>query len=297
MKAGRYAAPMPKRKKKKKKKKAKKKPAGVLKKDGTLDRRYKLKVGRPKIAHKRPPGRPKLSADHKRNWSNIGYAKAEQIKLLYTREKHKYKSKTDFMDMMSDMFNVSWETIYKIVRGDTYWNGGNVGDLEAAFKHKVLKFLKKLGHTWYVKNDHRALRGIPDVIACINGNFVALELKGSREKLYSNSNKSTKLQLFQLNQIVGRATGIGLMVYPENWGDVQERLKLIAKGDRNDIAKCRKYSQERLYYWSSKIKGQLGFSPKSGVPHREDRKQDRDGAEGSADDVQQDGVEACEDEG
>jgi hypothetical protein len=48
---------------------------------------------------------------------------------------------------------------------------------ETLFKEKVLEDLKKVPRCWFFKVEAGAVRGIPDVIICVDGLFVALELK------------------------------------------------------------------------------------------------------------------------
>lgn len=54
-----------------------------------------------------------------------------------------------------------------------------------------------------------ATRGIPDLIICVNGKFVAWELKVKK-------NKATKLQEHNLNKI-REAKGVALVITPDNF--------------------------------------------------------------------------------
>lgn len=64
---------------------------------------------------------------------------------------------------------------------------------------------------WYVKiwggGFQRA--GIPDILACINGYFVAVELKGP-------TGKHTKLQEHNI-RLINESRGIGLILYPHQF--------------------------------------------------------------------------------
>jgi len=64
--------------------------------------------------------------------------------------------------------------------------------LESQLQTKILKELKKVG--WFYKASDRFRAGIPDVIGCIKGTFVALELKVEPRKV-------TPLQLHELTNI------------------------------------------------------------------------------------------------
>lgn len=93
--------------------------------------------------------------------------------------------------------------------------------LEKHFQKKVIAHLKSMPNTWYFKASERSLRGIPDIIACVNGIFVAMELK--RDAL----NKASPLQQFTIDQII-RAKGCAWVVSPENWDKTKEALKALA---------------------------------------------------------------------
>ena len=69
------------------------------------------------------------------------------------------------------------------------------------------------------------LRGTPDFLLCINGVFVALELKKS------GMEAPTELQLYNLRKIT-EARGLALVVYPENWAEVYECLHQISKNGK-----------------------------------------------------------------
>lgn len=89
---------------------------------------------------------------------------------------------------------------------------------ETTFKEKVLADLAVLPKTWCEKIQQVALRGTPDILACINGHFVAIELKkDAKEKL-------DRLQLYKLQKIV-EAGGTSILAYPENWKHTLEYLQ------------------------------------------------------------------------
>jgi hypothetical protein len=90
----------------------------------------------------------------------------------------------------------------------------------------VLRDLKTLNSTWFCKISDRSKKGIPDVILCVNGNFVAMELKRS------NKEKATPLQKHTLDEIY-QSGGCAWEVNPENWDVMLECLKQLA-GEKND---------------------------------------------------------------
>ena len=95
---------------------------------------------------------------------------------------------------------------------------------ETRFKHRIRPQLERLPYTWFVKVQQAALRGTPDILMCVNGTFVALELKAD-EKSHID-----KLQVYTLKQIE-RAGGVAIVTYPENWPETYKRLEKIATGE------------------------------------------------------------------
>ena len=105
--------------------------------------------------------------------------------------------------------------------------------LERAFQLKVRKALKQLERVWFFKASERSLAGSPDFILCVNGMFVALELKRDEKA------KASRLQAHTLQEI-NESGGIGVVVHPGNWAKVFCVLKTLAGGghyDRNELGK------------------------------------------------------------
>mgnify|MGYP006391053515 CR=1 FL=1 len=48
---------------------------------------------------------------------------------------------------------------------------------ETKFQNRVLKDLKKLDNLWVLKTQEKTRKGVPDLLICANGKFVAIELK------------------------------------------------------------------------------------------------------------------------
>lgn len=92
---------------------------------------------------------------------------------------------------------------------------------ESKFQDKVqsrFRELQKLGASlWWVKAQMVAIRGIPDLLICANGVFVAWELK-------VGNNKASDLQGWTLDNI-SKAGGTARVVTPENF---DEQLKELA---------------------------------------------------------------------
>lgn len=83
---------------------------------------------------------------------------------------------------------------------------------ETRFKENFRKKLDQIPGSWWVKIAQRSLRGIPDILGCINGKFIAIELKAKKKN-------ADPLQTRTLHNIK-LAEGISLIAYPENADDV-----------------------------------------------------------------------------
>lgn len=87
---------------------------------------------------------------------------------------------------------------------------------EKNFENRVKKFLKDKG-AWFVKywggasmnGKSFTKSGIPDLLVCCNGSFVAVELKAEK-------GKPSDLQLYNLKQI-DRSGGYAVLLYPEHF--------------------------------------------------------------------------------
>lgn len=86
---------------------------------------------------------------------------------------------------------------------------------EAKLQDYVIKRLKKLPEIKVIKIADRFTKGISDLLLCVRGKFVAIELK-------VGSNKPTKLQLYFLEEIKN-AGGIVGIAY--TWGGVKDILR------------------------------------------------------------------------
>ena len=72
-----------------------------------------------------------------------------------------------------------------------------------------------------------AILGIPDFIGCLNGRFVAIELKRSQAEAEKNTGR-IKLQKHVLSKIQ-RAGGVVFIAHPGNWEDIADELSLMVK--------------------------------------------------------------------
>lgn len=82
---------------------------------------------------------------------------------------------------------------------------------EKQFENQVKDYLKQKG-CWFIKYWGGAKftkSGIPDLLICVNGHFVAVELKAEK-------GKTSSLQFYQLNQI-NKSGGIGIVLRPSQF--------------------------------------------------------------------------------
>ena len=81
---------------------------------------------------------------------------------------------------------------------------------EKNFENKIKKFLKDRG-CWYVKYfaNRNTRAGVPDILACVNGRFVAIEVK-------AENGKPTELQKWNVDKI-RECGGVSMIVYPHDW--------------------------------------------------------------------------------
>lgn len=92
-------------------------------------------------------------------------------------------------------------------------------------QNRVKPDLKKLPHTWFFKTQEVSVRGIPDIIACVRGVFVALELKKSSKDTLDPLQK-------HILALIKKARGHSYEVNPDNWPEVYKALQHLAKGEK-----------------------------------------------------------------
>ena len=63
--------------------------------------------------------------------------------------------------------------------------------------------------------------GVPDILACVNGYFVAIEVK-------AQNGKPSELQLYNVRKI-RESGGFAYIVYPSGWDDLKEILEGLLK--------------------------------------------------------------------
>jgi hypothetical protein len=85
----------------------------------------------------------------------------------------------------------------------------------------VLADLKRLKNRWFFKSQEVCVKGIPDIILCLNGFFIAIELKACAKS------RIDELQRYNAKVIHDRGGGLALIVWPEIWEKTLETLKKI----------------------------------------------------------------------
>ncbi len=91
---------------------------------------------------------------------------------------------------------------------------------EKKVKDKVVAILKAEGVYYFFPATHGYGRsGVPDIVACVNGFFFAIECK-------AGTNKPTALQVRELENI-RRAGGCAVVVNEENWDMVRGLIRTL----------------------------------------------------------------------
>ncbi|MBU3107175.1 VRR-NUC domain-containing protein [Clostridium gasigenes] len=94
---------------------------------------------------------------------------------------------------------------------------------EKIFENEIKKFLNKLPKTWFYKNwaGPYSKSGVPDIIACINGYFVALEVK-------AENGHASELQKRNV-RLIEESNGVALIVYPKDFENLKKQLIELSK--------------------------------------------------------------------
>lgn len=89
---------------------------------------------------------------------------------------------------------------------------------EKNFENKIKNYLKN-NNCWYVKYfaNRMTKSGVPDILACVNGYFVAIEVKAS-------NGKPSELQLWNRDEI-RKSRGISIILYPNQFDDFMLLIK------------------------------------------------------------------------
>lgn len=91
---------------------------------------------------------------------------------------------------------------------------------EGAVKDKVTAILKKYGVYFFYPATHGFGRsGVPDIICCVSGRFLAIECKAGK-------GKPTALQMHEINSILN-AGGAAIIINEVTLSEVELKLKAL----------------------------------------------------------------------
>lgn len=91
---------------------------------------------------------------------------------------------------------------------------------EKKVKDKVVSVLKAEGVYYFFPATHGFGRsGVPDVVCCVNGFFLAIECK-------ANGNKPTALQVREI-EAIRRVNGVAVVVDETNWDMLPDLIRKL----------------------------------------------------------------------
>jgi len=95
---------------------------------------------------------------------------------------------------------------------------------EKKFENQIKGYLDSIG-AWFIKywaGSQFTKSGIPDLLCCVNGYFVAIEVK-------ADNGKPTPLQLHNIRKI-RESGGFAFVVYPSGFNELKEILADLKLG-------------------------------------------------------------------
>ena len=107
---------------------------------------------------------------------------------------------------------------------------------EKQFEKQVKEFLNDRG-CWVLKTWSNGIQreGVPDLLVCCDGVFVAVELKAA-------TGKPSALQIWNIEQIRA-AGGVGIVLYPDQFENFKHMISLLQSG--NSYSKKLQYNFDR----------------------------------------------------
>lgn len=121
---------------------------------------------------------------------------------------------------------------------------------EKTFENKIKKFLKSQCAYFfkYWGGGTFTKAGIPDIIACVNGQFMGIEVKAS-------CGRPSELQIYNLKQI-DEVGGFAILLYPEDFDTFKNFIIALKEGEGNAIVPQYKKLKGRWKEWEQLFKSQ-----------------------------------------
>lgn len=95
---------------------------------------------------------------------------------------------------------------------------------EKSFENKIKDFLDSIGAVWYKQFGCSYTKaGTPDLLCCVNGRFVAVEVKAEK-------GRPSPLQLYNINKI-RKAGGAVYLLYPKDFEEFKQDMMEILNED------------------------------------------------------------------
>ena len=95
---------------------------------------------------------------------------------------------------------------------------------EKNFENRLKRWLDSEG-VWHVKffANRNTRSGVPDILACVAGTFVGIEVKGPK-------GKPSPLQIYHCGKIA-ESGGIAVVVWPDDFDRLKELVGRLKEGD------------------------------------------------------------------
>ena len=95
---------------------------------------------------------------------------------------------------------------------------------EKNFENQIKKYLEEKG-AWFVKYFANSMTkaGIPDILVCLKGKFIAIEVK-------AETGRPSELQEYHLKQI-NKAGGFGILLYPSGFEKFKKEIEFYLRTD------------------------------------------------------------------
>ena len=95
---------------------------------------------------------------------------------------------------------------------------------EKTYENKIKKYLESQ-NCYFVKYfaNRMTKAGIPDILACVNGYFVAIEVK-------AENGHPSELQIYNVKKINNEACGIAVIVRPSDFGNLKLMIDCLNDG-------------------------------------------------------------------